>query len=121
MQTEELTNLNSSELLNHLEEIRHHAREAGLVWAEKERIYKDLKELMPSFLAEFTAHHTGIGVNTTTARNRALADRQYQEKIKQMNIAEYEARLAEVEYKGWMESIKALTAISYVRNRELSL
>ena len=118
---EQLANLDSSALLNRLDYLREQARESGYKWAEAEKAYNDLKELMPSFLAEFIAHYSTAGVNTTTARNRALADKNYQAKVIQMNVAEHKARLEEVEYKSFIESIKALTAISYVRNREMQL
>lgn len=118
---EELSTLSSSELLFKLDELREMAREAGYAAAEADKHYKDLKELMPSFLAQYVSHHSGPGINVTQSRNRALADKGYMDKIKEMNIAEYEARLAEVQYKGWMESIKALTAIAYVRNQEMKL
>lgn len=117
----ELAELSSHVLLHKLDDLREGAREIGYQWAEAEKTYNDLKELMPSFLAEYQTHHSGPGVNATTSRFRALADKGYQAKIKEMNVAEYKARLLEVQYKGLMESIKALTSISYVRNGELRL
>lgn len=119
--TEELTALNSSQLLEKLDELRETARCLGLRWAEAEKYYKDLKELMPCFLAETQAYYLTPGANTTTARMRALADKTYQGKIKEMNIAEHEARKLEVEYKGIFESLKAITAIAYLRNREIQI
>lgn len=118
---EELSSLSSHVLLHKLDELREEARQAGNNWAGAEKAHNDLKELMPSFLAEYTAHYSLPGVTSTTARVKALADKNYQAKIKAMNLAEYEARLLEVEYRGLMESIKALTSISYVRNSELKL
>lgn len=118
---EELSELTSSQLLHKLDEVRHGVFQAGYDHAAAEKKFNDLKALMPSFLAEYQAHYSKPGVGPTEARAKALADKGYQEKVKEMNIAEYEARLLEVEYKGWMESIKALTAIGYVRNSELKL
>lgn len=122
MQTsQELTSLPSYELLHKLEELRHAAAEIGYQWAEADKSYKDAKELLPCVLAEYTRHYSTVGVKSTEARVKALADKMYQEKVKEMNQLEYAARLKEVEYKGLMKSIEALTSIAYVRNNELKL
>lgn len=118
---EELTNLTSSELLERLDEIRDAAIRAGNAWAEAEKTYNDLKEMMPSFLAEYQMNYSSSSPTVTAARVRALADKEYRAKITAMNKAEYEARLKEVEYKSWNESLKVLTSISYLRNSELKL
>ena len=121
MSSEELGELNSEALLRRLDEAREQARKLGYEWVEAEKAYKDARELLPSVLAEFVRLHMTPGMKAGEGKLRALADRSYQFKVKDMNQLEYAARLKEVEYRGWMESIKALTAISYVRNNELKL
>lgn len=102
-----------------LDELRREAALAGCDWAELNKQYKDLKELLPSIRAMLESKY---GQNRpTTAKTMALADLTYQEKVKEMNEAEYQMRMKEVEYRGLMKSIEALTSISYVRNNELKL
>lgn len=118
---EELTNLNSSQLLHKVDELKDRVIKLGYEHAEADKKYHDLKALMPSFLAEYQAHYSGPGVNATTAKYRALGDKGYQEKIKQMTLAEYEARLLYVEHQANLESLRSITAISFLRNNEIKL
>ena len=121
MKTEEMTNLTSSELLLVVQEARDSAINIGVRWAEANKRFKDLKELMPSFLAEFHMVYRKDFETVTEARTAALADTKYQEKVKEMNTVEHETRLLEVEYKAWIKTLEAISAISYVRNNELKL
>lgn len=121
MNTEEMANLTSSQLLLVVQEARDSAIHLGLKWAEATKKFKDLRELMPSFLAEFHMRYRKDFETVTEARTAALADKKYQEKVEEMNRAEHEARLLEVEYKAHIKTLEALSAISYVRNNELKL
>ncbi len=119
---EQLATLNSSALLNKQDELREFVCQIGHKHAEAHKKYRDLEKLMPSFLADYVDYyHTTIGMNITAAKNKGLADKGYKEKLKEMNIAEYEAKLLKVEHQAWMESLKGLTSISYLRNSELKL
>lgn len=123
MKTEELTNLTSSQLINLVDESRQAAVELGVKWAEANKKFKDLKELMPSFLAEIQLEvkKKGFVESMNEAKLEALSMGSYQEKVKEMNEAEHQTRLLEVEYKAHIKTLEALSAISYVRNNELKL
>lgn len=117
----ELTSLDSRELYSEIERIRALATRKGTEWAEKHKRYKDLKELMPSFLAEITLQEAEKSGHSSQNKVRALASEEYQEKVREQNEAERRARLLEVEYKGLLKSLDALTSVGYVRNSELRL
>ncbi len=121
MRAEELTNLTSSELLLVVQEARDSAIQIGVRWADANKRYKDLKELMPSFLAALQLKYRCDFDTVAEAKSAALAHGHYQEKIEKMNEAEHETRLLEVEYKAHIKTLEAVSAISYVRNNELKL
>jgi hypothetical protein len=118
---EELSNLDSSQLLFKLDEAREAAREAGYAWAEAEKKFKDSKELLPSILAEITSAHMTGAMKMNEAKLRAIASPEYKAKVKEMNVLEYEARLVKVQYQGWMKSLEVLAAIGFLRNNEIQL
>lgn len=117
----ELTSLDSRELYSEIERVRDLASKKGAEWAEKYKRYKDLKELMPSFLAEITLQKAEESGQSSQNKVRALASEEYQEKVREQNEAERRARLLEVEYKGLLKSLDAMTSVGYVRNSELKL
>lgn len=119
---EELTNLTSTQLLIKLDELRPVVVKLGHQVAEADKRYHDLKELMPSILAEFQQLYSeDKSLKPYMVKIKALADKDYQGKIKEMNELEYRAKMISLEYRGYIESIKALTAIGYVRNSELKI
>lgn len=120
---EELTNLTSSELLHKTDELRDWAIKKGQAHAEAEKKYKDLKELMPSILAQFQDHYATsvVGIKPAMIKIKAQADPQYMAKIKEMNQLEYDANMIEIEYRAWYASLKNIESISYLRNSELKL
>lgn len=119
--TEELINLNSTELFKKADEVRHKCIELGAKWAEANKKYKDLRELMPSKLAAAQIEFMLPGITQSTAKISALSSKEYQEEIKRMNTAEFEAELLHVEYRSWMKSLEVLTSIGYVKNQEMKL
>lgn len=119
MTLEQLKNLSAYELMNKANEIKEHTIKLGAEWAELDKRYHDLKELMPSFLAEIQCSYTGLP--PAQAKNRALASKHYQEKILEMTEAEKQARLLKVEYQANTELLKAISAVSYLRNTEIKL
>lgn len=121
MKTEDLVNLTSSDLLSVVQEARDSAITLGAKWAEANKRFKDLKELMPSYLAEIHMQLRSVYETVSEARTAALANQAYQKKVKEMNEAEHETRLLEVEYKAHIKTLEALSSISYVRNNELKL
>ncbi|MDX1902130.1 MAG: hypothetical protein SFW66_09060 [Gammaproteobacteria bacterium] len=118
---EELAGLTGDQLLFRMDELRHAAADAGYRWAEADKKYKDLKEMMPSLLATIQLSFKTEKMNLAEAKTRALASTTYQERLKEMNLAEYEAELIRVEYRGFMESLKSIQAIAFVKNSELKL
>jgi hypothetical protein len=116
---EDLVNLTSFDLMKLLDELRHQVTLAGCSYAELNKEYKDIKELLPSTLATIQLKYSSH--KAAEAKVLALADAQYQGKIRRMNEAEYQMRLKEVEYRSLLKSIEALTSIGYVRNGELKL
>lgn len=120
---EELTNLTSSELLHKSDELRSIVIKKGQQAAEATQRYKDIKEMMPSILAQFQDHYATrvAGIKPAMIKIKAQSDPQFILKIKEMNQLEYEARLKEVEFKAWYASLKNIESISYVRNNELKL
>ena len=120
---EELTNLTSSELLHKSDELRGWVIKKGQEHAEANQKYKDIKELMPSILAQFQDYYATkvMGIKPAMVKIKAQADPQYMAKIKEMNQLEYEANMKEIEYKAWYASLKNIESISYVRNNELKL
>ena len=119
--TEELINLDSSQLLKVSDKVRQKCIEIGVKWAEANKRYKDLKELMPSKLAACQISLMLPGVKDSTAKITALSSKEYQDELKKMNCAEFEAELLRVEYKAWVKSLEALTSIGCVRNQEMKL
>lgn len=117
--SEELVQLSSSELLMKLDELREAANKAGYEWVEAKKKYEDYEEIMPSLLATYQVSFMDGKMTMAEAKARALADQGYKDKVKEMTQAQYEYGLKEVEYKGLMKSLDALTSISYVRNSEL--
>ncbi len=118
---EEALKLGARELMNKMEEVRQLAIETGANWAEAQSQYKALKEMMPSFLAEFQRSYYEPGSTISEARMRALADFRYIKKLEAMTQAERQANLLETQYRSLIESIKAISAISYLRNQEAKL
>ena len=119
--TEELINLDSSQLLKVSDEVRQKCIEIGAKWAEANKRYRDLKELMPSKLATYQMGFMLPGITQTTAKITALSSEGYQDAIREMNTAEFEAELLHVEYRAWMRSLEVLTSIGYVKNQEMKL
>jgi len=117
--SDELSQLDSSELLMRLDELRDAAQKAGLEWVEAKKKYEDCQELLPSILATYQVAIMNDKMTMAEAKARALADDGYKQNVKAMTQAQYEAHLKEVEYKGLMKSLDVLTSISYVRNSEL--
>ena len=118
---EQISNLSSRELMNKLDEIRQLAIKSGSDWAFLQGKYKRLKEMMPSFLAEFQRIYFKPGSTISEARMMALSDPNYKDKLEEMVNAEREANMEEVRYRSSIESIKAISAISYLRNQEAKL
>lgn len=121
MKTEELINLDSTELFKQLDLLKSKAIELGATWAELNQTYRDLEKLMPSTLAVIQTVFSKSGGKTTESRVQALASEDYQNKLLAMNKAEYEAEVVRAEYRVYIEAMKAIQAIAYVRNNELRL
>ena len=119
--TQQLTNLNSSELLHKLDELKNAAFALGHEMAEAEKAFKDVKEMMPSYLAEQQIYCQGEDMTLSEAKVYALSHPIYTEKILEMNELGKTYRLKEVEFRGIMKSLDCLQAIAFVRNNELKL
>lgn len=119
--TQDLIDMSSSQLMQLMDELRHNCSLAGCEWAEATKAYKDIKDLLPSILAQIQACFVTQGNSLSEARMLALSHNKYMEKIKEANELEFLAKEKEVTYKSFLKSIEALAAISYVRNNELKL
>ena len=108
--------------MHRMEEARHGAIEAGAEWAKVNGDYKALKEMMPTILAEIQRiTFTGGKMTMAVAKMEALANPKYREKVEEMNRLNKESNLLETRYRAFLESIKAIAAISYVKNQEMKL
>jgi hypothetical protein len=121
LKPEEMVNLTAHELILIVQEARDCAIQIGVQWAEANKRFKDLKELMPTFLAQIQSELLGTCKSLGVVRIHSLAHGVYREKLEKMNEAEREARLLEVEYKAHIKTLEAISAISFVRNNELKL
>jgi len=121
LRTSDLKDLNSFQLMELVEESREAAIRMGTEYVEANKRFKDLKELMPSFLAEIHLLCLEKNITSTKAKLEAISAKEYQSKVKEMNEAERKARLLEVECKAHLKTLEALSAISYVKNQELKM
>lgn len=116
------TDLNSSQLFDELARLRADAVRLGVLWVEKDAIFKAKRETLMSKLAIIQGNFmVDLGHKISEARITALGSKEYIEEIQAMVAAERESELVKVEYKAAMKSIEAITAIAYVRNNELKL
>ncbi len=105
-----------------MEEARQGAIQAGTEWAEVNGKYKAVKELLPTILAEIQREvFHGEEMTLAQAKMEALAHDSYKKKVEEMNELNKQSNLLETRYRSFLESIKAIAAISYVRNSELRL
>ena len=119
---EQLTSLDSSELLLKLDELRHAALTVGHEMADAEKRYKDTKELLPVFLAEIQSlYMETYTAPANIAKVKALAHSEYKMWLEKANELGHAYRLKEVEYRAVIKSLEALTGIAYVRNTEMKL
>ena len=118
---EEFKNMTSDQLIDFVFKLRSDVEVYGTLMAEKNKAYKDIKELLPSKLAIIQSDYLAVGKNTSESKIRALANKIYRDEITLMNELGFEFQVAEVRYKASLRSLEAMQAITYVRNNELKL
>lgn len=120
--SEELAALDSRDLLLKLDELKELAREKGLLFADSEHNAESKKALLPCILAELARilmDEKHVKINEAKLIAQGMPE--YIKAVKDASSAQLEANKLKAEYRGIIESLRALTAISYVRNSELKL
>lgn len=119
LNVEQFIEMSSETLLIKLDELRQLAADKGARWAELNKEYKDIKEMLPSFLATIQLEYLNQGFKLTEARVKALADQSYKEKVMMQNEAEKNSEEIKAEYRSLVLSLECLKSIAWVKNNEL--
>lgn len=120
--SDDLIDMTSHQLLSIIQEARGMSSEMGTKWVEFNKHYKDKKETLSHKLKAMTIKIMDFeGIKLNEAKIRAEGSEEYRKLIEEMNLAEYDANIAEIEYKSWIKSLDAIGSVCYVRNNELKL
>lgn len=101
-------------------EIYHKLTQAGEAWAEANRAADLLEETKKVVLAQITTViFDSEGCSRKEAEDRALGSKQYEEHVKSMVDARYEANKAKVNYSAAQEWVWSVRTESVTKRKEM--
>lgn len=119
--TEQLLSLTARELFTELEQRKNEASQLGVAWAEAQKQHHDIKNMLPSILATLICSFITPTCKLNEARQLALADQRYTDKIKECNEKEALAESLLYQFRLDMAVIEAIRSIAWVRNQEIKI
>jgi len=116
---EELMNMHSGDLMCIIDECKMTLLQISEELTEAVTIYKALERMLPHKLAVLKAPFLDLGCSRNESMDRAVAMPAYEKELLKLNEAYDEKKRLEIQYEIFLNNLKAITSLAFLRNQEL--